>query len=583
MTVSPAERRVAKPLALAAAVMTAAALATTAAAAQTRGPMPLTPSAVNQPTAPRADPESVTPVAAHVEVQPLQAIDANSVGVLGAANGGLGMDMWAGTSLGMAQRLMPHLPAATPSRAARQLTRRLLLSEAAAPKGEPWGDATLLQLRAERLAAMGEVDAVLALLDVVPRAAITGPLVRARIDALLLARKDKAACEEMARSRDDGGDTALAKTRIFCQILAGRAADAQLGVGMLRETGHADPVFLALAEEMLGLPPTGTPSLPAPTPLLLAMLQATGKPMPPDAATSGHPAVLRAVAERGGAKGNPRLVAAEKAERVGVLDDKALAELYAAVEFDAKERARPSAEIAADATPRGRALLYQSVDSEATPATRIETVAQALAAARAQGMYFSAARLYAPLIAAIEPTAQPASFAEAAVRSLLAAGDATAAARWLPFAERQGGTAILARLAGLPGSEAPTPAVLAGWRSGLRSLPPAQAERQAAVVLGLLSALGDTIAAEDWVRLMGGPPLTSATMPQPALWHALPDAAAAGRRAETALLALVSLGEGGPAAAEPTSLHRIVSALRQVELVDDARALAVEAAIAHGL
>ena len=55
------------------------------------------------------------------------------------------------------------------------------------------------------------------------------------------------------------------------------------------------------------------------------------------------------------------------------------------------------------------------------------------------------------------------------------------------------------------------------------------------------------------------------------------------RLGETVMLALASLGDPGPAHADPTELFRVVGALRLIGLDADARALAVEAAIANGV
>ena len=55
------------------------------------------------------------------------------------------------------------------------------------------------------------------------------------------------------------------------------------------------------------------------------------------------------------------------------------------------------------------------------------------------------------------------------------------------------------------------------------------------------------------------------------------------RVGETILLSLLVLGEAGPAQANPTVLHKVIKSLRNVGLDREARALAVEAAVASGL
>jgi hypothetical protein len=49
------------------------------------------------------------------------------------------------------------------------------------------------------------------------------------------------------------------------------------------------------------------------------------------------------------------------------------------------------------------------------------------------------------------------------------------------------------------------------------------------------------------------------------------------------LLSLYALGDAGPGGANPIMLSRAISALRQVGLDSEARALALEAAIAAGV
>ena len=55
------------------------------------------------------------------------------------------------------------------------------------------------------------------------------------------------------------------------------------------------------------------------------------------------------------------------------------------------------------------------------------------------------------------------------------------------------------------------------------------------------------------------------------------------RLGETVLLSLLALGESGPGDADPVVLSRVLSSLRNIGLEAEARALAVEAALAAGL
>jgi hypothetical protein len=72
-------------------------------------------------------------------------------------------------------------------------------------------------------------------------------------------------------------------------------------------------------------------------------------------------------------------------------------------------------------------------------------------------------------------------------------------------------------------------------------------------------------------------------MPDATLLYALERASEMRRLGETVLLGLLVLGESGTAESHPLALNAVLRALREVGLERDARALAIEAAIAKGV
>jgi hypothetical protein len=74
-----------------------------------------------------------------------------------------------------------------------------------------------------------------------------------------------------------------------------------------------------------------------------------------------------------------------------------------------------------------------------------------------------------------------------------------------------------------------------------------------------------------------GPPSGSDAGVDPALWQRLGDAAAGGRIGETVAVALLLLGEAGPATLPPVVTARVAANLKAVGLEPDARALVREA------
>jgi hypothetical protein len=67
------------------------------------------------------------------------------------------------------------------------------------------------------------------------------------------------------------------------------------------------------------------------------------------------------------------------------------------------------------------------------------------------------------------------------------------------------------------------------------------------------------------------------------LWRSLNKATDEVKKAETVLLAMLALGQAGPTQVNPTVLRQVVTSLRLVGLAQEARALALEAAVAEGL
>jgi hypothetical protein len=114
--------------------------------------------------------------------------------------------------------------------------------------------------------------------------------------------------------------------------------------------------------------------------------------------------------------------------------------------------------------------------------------------------------------------------------------------------------------------------------------PEEESERRArgAVYAALMTGLGDAAVDPLLPYLVIGPQQTGEDVPPSVLIDAMVRSADAGRIGQTVLLALVVLGEGGTAQADPVTLGAVVKALRQVGLGQDARLIALEAAFAGG-
>ena len=527
-----------------------------------------------------------------IEVGALDAIDPDAAGVLLPGVTRFPGDIWAGSRRARIESLLPRLPVAAPSLAMRRLALSLLTSPAVPPAGQ--GEAGALALaRVELLTAMGARDAAIALLQAGGPPGGAESIARITNDRWLAELDYAAACERIL-GRAGPGDGYWRRVRILCQAHAGLIEAATLGLELLLETDAApDQVFDDAIYAMAGLAEPVVDGRAAPSALRVAAWRLAQLPIPVEAVAKAPPDLLLAIA---GARESPpgaRLMAAERAEATGALSIESLRDLYREMAFSAEERADALAQVEALEPPLGRSLMLQAIEAQTAPALRAELLAAALFMAEAQGGYGTAARAFADAVRTVPSTPEHVWFSGAAGRALFAAGDREGAAAWYALASQEAPR----------DAEAAHAAVrlwplmlLRGEEIHLKTAPfevwlalrAEEGERAVALVRAnwlviLVDALGGRIDPEVWDRLLAEGRPMPAQAPAPALAHGLGMAAEEGQFGETVLMALLMLGDGGPAAAGLAAVGPAVSSLAAAGLRDEARALALEAALAAGL
>jgi hypothetical protein len=578
-----------------------------AAAAEVGPPVQLVPreapaDAQTPPPAPGAAPAAPAPGAAPelqtepggIQIGKLGAVDPSGIGTLDESNGGLPSTLWQGSRMGLVAALLPKL-AATSSPALQSLARRLLASSASVPEGAAEGP-NLLALRVAALDRIGLIRDAAALAQAAPGQLADPAFLQASRDSFWFAGNTKAACGRLNALAAAARDQAWAKASAFCRALAGDHEAASISAGLLREQNVSDIPFFALFAVVNGEGDVKLASLPNPPPLTLAMLRASNKPVPADIVQNAPPATLAAVAGMGNAAPPLRIATAEHAAAFGGVTPDELAKLYAAQTFPPEDLAKAPTLAKANRDGLGNALMYQAVRQEKVPAAEAEAVAAAFALARGAAVPppFWLQRLYGPILFRIAPGPGVVWFADDATRAYLAAADVTNARAWAAVGDTDRvlsspgqvppGT-LLGRLMALADKEAPPVdgTILAAWYGAAEKVDGPERDARAALLYTLLDALGQPVPAESWQAIAIGPATMSATVPSPIVLHGLTAAADAGRLGETVLYALLAFGEGGSATADAATLGLVVAALKKVGLEADARAVAVEAALGHGL
>jgi len=642
MSASRAEAASRASVALLAALVLAAALAGVARGQQPAPPQPLIES---QPLAPpdgageTAAPDTTGPEALDgpqsLLTQPSAALpqstggneagtgrDDEGLGLLGESDGGFGPELWADTDRRVIEALLPQLPVGTGSPTLFNLSRRLLLSDAPLPvaavamgeaesrvDGEADGlvasDAAagsgpaidLLAIRLERLAAlgvMGELERLLALLP--PE---RSPDVRKRltVELLLTEGDETAACAQVRQGDPSGGQEPFwLKALTFCQYRAGETAAAELGLALLRDGAREqDRLFIRLMAAALGLQPLQdgeVEALPAHQvrTLELALLSALGRPLPVALVAETAPRARIQLALDDGLPLPQRAAAAEWAVSSDRLEVDRLGRLYDSFEF------QPN--IIDDALNTGyrlpgveaRALYYQVLRRPNGPQQELLTAELALDSAEADDVYLGMAELVLPELVADPEDPSLAWLAAMLGRANYVLGRYEAATAWLLLARReapvsaQAAAASLrlwpyARLAGT--TMFTNEAGVDGWRYAQGDPGSAEVVAQADFLQVLFRALGEADALA-WTE-PAEEAKAAGSGPDAVVLVALEEASRAGRLGETVLRVLVLLGEGDPAEADPQALGAALSALMQVGLPLEARALAIEAALGKGI
>ena len=545
--------------------------------------------------APAAESGSLQSEPGAVEVGQLRAYDPSSVGLLYDGQGGFPTTLWQGTPRATVEHLLPRLPASK-SATLQALSRQLLLTAADVPQGQANGPG-LLALRVDRLLALGDNRHAADLAKLASPQLTDSDLNRAAVDAFWYAGDDQAACARVPQALRNDRDPIWLEANAYCRVVKGDQEAAAISAGLLREQKLQDPAFFALLAALTGDPGSKLASLPDPTPLQLAMLRAAKLPVPGDVVRDGKPAVVTAVAGLAMAAPELRLDAAARAEAYGDLPAAELAKLYAAVSFPANDLANAPTAAREKGGPLGQALLYQAVLAQQLPLAQAEALKLAFAQAmETGGSLAAAARLYAPQLTQLPPSDAVAWFSPTAARALLSLGRLDAARAWIDLARTQAvpdrpetgrpaaRLAVLLQLAD-PQATTPLPAdsLKAWWDAAGEGVTPEQRASRATFLYTLLDSLGQPVPNELWQPLIGQAGISAVAMPEPALRQGLVGAAEAGRLGETVLLALLNLGTGGPAAADPSTLANVIRALRKVGLGAAAGNLAVEAALAHDL
>lgn len=545
---------------------------------------------------------------AGVTVIDLKQLDPSDIGILDDGNGGLGAGVWQGSDRRSVIALLSAVPDSVRSPSLRSLLRQVVLTRAVAPStpaarssdDDPYD---FLRARLERLVKNGYLSDLTAMVDQIPPHVSDPALTRLRVDTLMLSNNFRDACRDARKINQQDDSPYWLKVVAYCRILDGDLDGASFAADVLREMGVEDALFFELMQRLslYGVGERDAVPLAAqvgdPTPLKLSMLRAANVTVPLDALVSASPLTLNAIATTPSLPVEQRLEAAHLAARLGALAPGELGEIFGSVAFSDEEYGNALVLVEADIGARGEALVFQSARRSRSRGDRLTYLAAAMELAERSGTYLLGAALNAEVLAAMKPGASDLAFVRHAVRALLVSGRVERAHSWYEKlrvrAEAGGGNVDatsalldlwpLMQLAGsrdaMPWSEN----ILALWWQARLVETRTERARKAQLLFSALEAFENAVPSDQWAQLYSGAAARPHNMPATTFWRSMMAAAQDGRIGETVLLAAIVIGEQNTGEVNAVVLSNVLMALRQVGFENEARALALEAAIAAGI
>ena len=530
-----------------------------------------------------------------VQVQTLRAIGADSSGTLTEGQGGFGDTMWSGSNRAVIEALINRIGSPTGLTTA-SLTRRLLLSSASVPSGEgKAGD--FLEVRVRGLARAGRMSEIDALVSGISPSLKTEVTKRIEVDAVLLSGDDARACAMATAEVTASPAPYWTLILAYCQILGGQGDEADLAISLLQETGDVSANFVVHFAALRAKQPIAVIDPSTLSALDLAMMRTAGVTATDDLQVPDTPAYWPALSRLEGLPNAVRATASEKALGLDLMTSDDVKQIIDGMAFDGALIANALTSVDDLQGPLGRALLFQTAQSQTVATARAELIAKALQTAQRDGVMVATSRLFLPLIQRLPGSSELVWFADFGLRAAIAAGRADGGARWLQMMtagavfrpEMKSALDLIlprARVARVPGSDRWSINSFAQWRAALLELAPDITLNEQVWMLTALTAAGDEMTPIDWLIALNEPTTqddgANALSPSAGVETALMAAGANQRVGETVAAALAAMTEtrGQPGAASAFAMAR---ALSEAGLDREARGLLLDVVLSKGL
>ena len=281
---------------------------------------------------------------------------------------------------------------------------------------------------------------------------------------------------------------------------------------------------------------------------------------------------------------------AEQAAALGRMSLIQLRHIYQKFPFTPEELSAPLSDAKQDNSPRRRALLFRAASGQQVPTAIAEVLKIALELARPQGLYELTVGLYGPYIQQFKPSFALRWIAYEAGPAQFYLGEFCKGKKWRRYLENIAPNDqharkalrrywVLEALSGVIDSSKIEAEDIKTWLRTVRTQDPGKANREIRLTYWMLDALGVQLTVGNWDTVLSS-------------WRSqevsgqlaeLVQAAAQSQQDEVVALAAILIGNRPLQQVPPYQMAKILSALAQVGLAEDARRLAVEVAISSQL
>ncbi len=530
-----------------------------------------------------------------LQVQTLGALHPASIDVSqDSENKKLGANIWQGLSGQLVLALLEKIEAPVRSPALTNLYQRLLFNGSSIPDASVVGD-QILKLRLKKLIDLGYFEAAGRYFARLPANVFDDDIRALKAQLMLLDGREEAACTDQIIGAAQGVTGFWAKFDVFCRIVKQEFNKAELGAALLEESGEKDPLFFSLVAASIGSQIDLSTYSQSSEPIHYALLKRLDAVFPPQLVASAVPSVKAALSTqlarvKEGAI-NLLLNEVQYGRPVNFTDILSIAQQPMQVISTASEKAQEGAAETPLKAPYAASL--KSISENPLPEERAKGLMSLWTSAQDAGDLFAVAHLSLPILQDLPAGPYGQDFNRMILKILLVNDRVDLSRQWERTARRAAiqGTAderVAARkditrldtlilLAGVDGIARWNTASFNNWLQQMATDP--DVALKGAFLLTMMEVFGYTVSDADWDRLITLEQTHRQAQSNHSFENTLVTAATSRQKGKTVALSLLSMGSGDVSAVSLTTLRAVTSALMAVGLEDDARKIALEAAI----